>query len=25
MKYAEAKALRVGKQGGALECAVCLS
>ncbi|CAN6246023.1 unnamed protein product [Urochloa humidicola] len=25
MKYAEAKALRVGKVGGALECAVCLS
>ncbi|KAF8729863.1 hypothetical protein HU200_017322 [Digitaria exilis] len=25
MKYAEAKALRVGKAGGALECAVCLS
>ncbi|CAN6279923.1 unnamed protein product [Urochloa humidicola] len=25
MKYAEAKALRVGKGGGALECAVCLS
>ncbi|KAG8072466.1 hypothetical protein GUJ93_ZPchr0006g45121 [Zizania palustris] len=25
MKYAEAKALRVGKVAGALECAVCLS